>query len=424
VKLDAAVLKQSGILLTLLCTRAIQGWISLRSRCLKLATTVKFNNNGRERRTEYYNWNKDILPAIQKRTSAFESENVTPSLRGLLYVLESMNVLKKSDYSGLSKHMVKWREDGTLPIDCISDDTRHIIDIHEYIRKYNYLEFDTTDDYSIRSFFLSRGGRILVDFDEKRQTWDDLTTPREHIHSGINYLNGCIEDVNNHIPRWLNQPRYVELFVEKNAMASSIESILNNGDPESEYEDTSRRVIVVPNKGWSSYTFVSKNLDRLLEQQKKGKEVYVQYYGDSDPSGERMTAEDSKLVTKLEDHDINFERIAITEDTIEDFEGLEDIKDRELDTETLEKLEKNPNYDWFIERHDGEVWQIELDALLLDLPKFKQLVLSNVDKHFDSSIQNEAEEKFEELYPAKGIHKELKNAVKDFNKLINSRGWR
>jgi hypothetical protein len=87
-------------------------------------------------------------------------------------------------------------------------------------------------------------------------------------------------------------------------MGSSFESILNAGrDP--------RHIIVVPNGGWSSYTFVMSNLDRLLRQQKNGKEVEVQYYGDSDPSGERMTAEDSKLVKKLKEHHINFERIAI-----------------------------------------------------------------------------------------------------------------
>ena len=39
-----------------------------------------------------------------------------------------------------------------------------------------------------------------------------------------------------------------------------------------------------------------------------------------------MTAEDSKMVTLLNANGINFERIAITEDTIEQFNGLEDIK--------------------------------------------------------------------------------------------------
>jgi hypothetical protein len=150
-----------------------------------------------------------------------------------------------------------------------------------------------------------------------------------------------------------------------------------------------------------------------------GKEVYVQYYGDSDPSGERMTAEDSKLVQLLNKHNIHFERIAITEHTIETFNGLEDIKDRELDDETLDKLERNPNYDWFVQSKE----QIELAALLFDLPSFKELVLSNVDKHFDSSIQKEAIERFKQLYTVKDIRKELTNALEDLIKSINSSSW-
>jgi hypothetical protein len=315
----------------------------------------------------------------------------------------------------LSKHLVEWRENGRLPIDCVADKTRHIIDIHQYIRKSNYSP-SFIEEQGLPPWYAYKNGRILVDFDEALQTWEEIVTPEQHIQCGINYLNDVTTDLYSHIPRWLNQPNYVEDFVEKNAMGSSFESILNAGsDP--------RNIIIVPNGGWSSYTFVMSNLNRLLHQQKNGKKVHVQYYGDSDPSGERMTAEDSKLVKKLKEHDINFERIAITEDTIEDF-GLEDIKNKELDRETLDKLENNPNYDWFIQRHDGQVWQIELDALLLDLPKFRQLVLSNVDKYFDSSIQKEAIEKFKELYPADDIHQKLKKAVKDFNKLINSRGWR
>lgn len=69
----------------------------------------------------------------------------------------------------------------------------------------------------------------------------------------------------------------------------------------------------------------------------------------------------------------------------------------------LEKLQDNPNYDWFIERHNGKVWQIELDALLLDLPKLKELVLSNVDKHFDSSVQIQVIEEFKRKYPLSKI---------------------
>jgi hypothetical protein len=379
-----------------------------------LATTVKFNNNGSstKRRTEYYNWDKDIFPSVKQRITALGG--VKPTVRGLLYILESMNVLKKNDYNGLSKHLVQWRENGDLPLYCVADKTRHIIDIQQFEPKTNY-SLSFIEEQGFGFSLALKNARIHAIFNEQLQTWDELITPKQHIQSAITYLSDVEYDLYNHIPRWLNQRNYVEVFVEKNAMGSSFKSILNAPpDP--------RQIIVVPNGGWSSYTFVMSNLDRLLYQQKNGKEVYVQYYGDSDPSGERMTAEDSKLVKKLKEHHINFERIAINEDTIEDF-GLEEIKDKELDAETLDKLERNPNYDWFVQRHDGQVWQIELDALLLDLSKFKELVLSKVDKHFDTSIQKEAIEEFKRKYPISDIQRDLRKAVKDFNKLINPRGW-
>lgn len=86
--------------------------------------------------------------------------------------------MKKSDYSGLSKHLVKWRENGTLPLNCVADKTRAIIDIDQYIWK---------------------GQRVLVDFDENLQTWDVLITPNYDIQCGISYLNDTVEDIYSHI---------------------------------------------------------------------------------------------------------------------------------------------------------------------------------------------------------------------------------
>jgi hypothetical protein len=285
-----------------------------------LATSVEFIDSNGKRRTTYINWDKDVFPSVYERLTAFENEGVKPTVRGLLYVLESMNVLKKNDYNGLSKHLVEWRENGRLPIDCVADNTRHIMDIHQCITKSNYSpSFIKEQDLPL--WFAYENSRILVDFDEKLQSWNDIVTPQQHIQSGINYLDDSIKDLYDHIPRWLNQPKYVEVFVEKDAMAGSIRAILDNGVPSSKYKTNPRHIIVAPNKGWSSYTFVTKNLDRLLSQQRNGKEVYVQYYGDSDPSGERMTAEDSKLIQLLNTHNLHFERIAITEDTIRTFSG-------------------------------------------------------------------------------------------------------
>ncbi len=118
--------------------------------------------------------------------------------------------------------------------------------------------------------------RILAGYDENIQIIKELISPGEHINCGIDYLRDAANNFYSHIPRWLEQPRYLEVWSEKAAMGSVLYSILNGAT----------KVIVAPNRGWSSYTFAKDNLARLLNQQHKGKEIFVQYYGDSDPSGD------------------------------------------------------------------------------------------------------------------------------------------
>ena len=79
----------------------------------------------------------------------------------------------------------------------------------------------------------------------------------------------------------------------------------------------------------------------------------------------------------------------------------------------------DPNHEWFEARHNGEVWQIELDALQLDLKKFKELVITNVYKHFDEEIHRQAMEKIERLYPDVEIQEELKRQVEELREAIN-----
>ena len=94
------------------------------------------------------------------------------------------------------------------------------------------------------------------------------------------------------------------------------------------------------------------------------------------PSGERMTPDDSKLVRLLDRYDIDFERIAIDENTIRDFE-MEPLLEI-TDPETLAKLRRDPNCEWIKRKHHGLLWQIEVDALHMDLNRFTTLVLSNI----------------------------------------------
>lgn len=99
---------------------------------------------------------------------------------------------------------------------------------------------------------------------------------------------------------------------------------------------------------------------------------------------------DENLQEELSNYRIDFKRIAITKPQIQEFK-LEHLQNP--DTKTLEKLEDNldkkgdANTEWFKERWgDGEVYQIELDAMHARREQFKELVLSTVDGYFDNKI--------------------------------------
>ena len=76
--------------------------------------------------------------------------------------------------------------------------------------------------------------------------------PGEIIRRLIDRLIDLPETYQDTIPRWYKQPKYVEVWVEKNAMVSLFSAILTE----------SRQVRIVPNGGWSSESFMKKNLDR------------------------------------------------------------------------------------------------------------------------------------------------------------------
>ncbi|MGC1929292.1 MAG: hypothetical protein WA667_09985, partial [Candidatus Nitrosopolaris sp.] len=73
-----------------------------------------------------------------------------------------------------------------------------------------------------------------------------------------------------------------------------------------------------------------------------------------------------------------FERIALTKPQIKDF-GLEHLKNP--DPEVLKKLHQDPNRYSFMEEN-GDLYQIEIDALQRSPERFKNLVLSAVDRYF------------------------------------------
>jgi hypothetical protein len=280
-------------------------------------------------------WKKEVMPAIKERLQDFNSRGITPTLRAMFYALVSRGVIPNSQekYQYLSHFTARAREGGELPMNCFADQSR----------------------------------RIIQDFSDVYQL------PEQYIELGIEHLRNAAHAYHNTIPRWHNQPEYVEVWIEKEALSGTFKSILKN-----------RQVKIVPNRGFSSIGFSYDNIQRLKRFQDKGKNIHILYFGDLDPSGEVIDEVISKKLIQYGIFEVDFRRIAVTEEQTRHFN-----LPHNPDPETFTKLKKDTRAQSFMSRHNGELFQIEVDALQAYAPEeFKNLIQKSVDKYFDWDIYN------------------------------------
>ena len=173
------------------------------------------------------------------------------------------------------------------------------------------------------------------------------------------------------VPRWHKQPNYVEVWIEKQALADTFSSFLKGRD-----------VRIVVNRGYSSWSFLYENCMRLLDIESSGKEIHLLYFGDFDPSGDDMEDHLDNGLLHFGLGEIEFQRIAVTEEQIEEF----NLPPMPKSKETIEKVNHDTRKDGFIKKY-GKLYVVELDALLAIRPdEFKSIVQESVDQFFDEGI--------------------------------------
>lgn len=291
-----------------------------------------------------------VLPFIER----LKQEGSKPTIRGVLYYLESIRVVPKNDHTydrikrvlGEARRGYRKRDgtrgEPTIPMDAFADNTRHII----------------------------------KDFDDEKRSLED------YINDGIVHLENLPNGFKTRVPRWLDQPNYPEVWVEKDAMAENIARALQG-----------RHVVIAPNRGNSSITFIHNNIERLIErfeQNESTEKIWILYLGDLDPVGwnmDRLIKEDLAAQTKdvgIGTDQIVFKRIGIT---------MEQIKKHKLtnlmrtDRETYEKLWSKRKLAEAFKKKFGSVFQIELDAMQL-IPNYQRLITAEVDKLYDPDVHD------------------------------------
>jgi hypothetical protein len=335
----------------------------------------------KRKQAQNIDWEWKFIEIINDILKELGNEGEIPSIRGMYYILVSRYPKEiantRSTYSSFDRATVKARKreyksnpKAVIEEDAFVDNIRRILDIA-----------DT---------FIT--GRELVD-----------------------NLNAALNNAANSysIPRWNGQPNYVEVWLEKDAVVSMFRSILRSGR-----NGPDREVRIVPNRGWTSRTFLMKNIQRLIEQTKAGKTVHVLYFADYDPTGLKAA---EYLENQLAKYGISdFELVSIKKEQFNEF-NLQDLTNP--NPETLAKLEGtskkkgDPNTAWFKRNHgEGRVFQVELDAMFARREQFTKLVLDAVDSKFDRTI-------FEKEVELR-LHKERENIGTELHDIFNGSGRR
>ena len=186
---------------------------------------------------------QEIIKIVDEELKLYKQQGFTPTLRTVFYRLVAKGILPntKYHYSRLSDRTAEARmakmtdeknKKRTLPINCFSDETRHTI----------------------------------KDFNSEYRTIDEVISDR------LEELKELPEVYPELIPRWYKQPEYIELWNEKVAMSGIFQSILEDRDVE-----------IVSNKGFSSLTFLWRNMRRLDRWSKIGAALRAKKTGKANP---------------------------------------------------------------------------------------------------------------------------------------------
>lgn len=109
------------------------------------------------------------------------------------------------------------------------------------------------------------------------------------------------------LDRWENQPNYIEVFVEKDALIGVIEGVCQRND-----------VNYFACRGYTSQSEMYSAAQRFALRQDQGKEVHILHLGDHDPSGIDMTRDvQDRLNMFLQGMNCDVNRLALNWDQVQ-----------------------------------------------------------------------------------------------------------
>ena len=265
------------------------------------------------------------LELLDQVLKIIESYNFALTLRQIYYQLVAKQIIPNQQkyYHQLSRLCVMGRNEGILPEEAFSDRLREV---------------------------------------DRLSSWPDL--------------NDFLSTVKRsyHKDKWENQDCYIEIWTEKDALRSVLTEVTYQYD-----------VNLMVARGQLSRTEVYRTVERYKE--KSDKECFLYYAGDFDPSGlsifesikERISNFGTDILVDIfpTNHDINFERIALTP---------EQIKKYQLPSDPAKQTD--PNYKNFVKKYGDMV--VEIDSLPPD--ELRNIVKSCIKRNIDYGLLAQVQE--------------------------------
>lgn len=164
------------------------------------------------------------------------------------------------------------------------------------------------------------------------------------------------------LPRWADQDAYVELWVEKDALAGVLRPLA-----------MLYHVTMMVNRGYSSQSAMYEAGQRFKAAEEKGKTCTLLYLGDHDPSGEDMVRDIRDRLERFGVEALKVQKIALT---------MEQVKEYSPPPNPAKMSDSRAG--GYVSRHGTSSW--EVDALRPDVLHI--LIEEKIREHLESKKWN------------------------------------
>lgn len=150
---------------------------------------------------------------------------------------------------------------------------------------------------------------------------------------------------------WEDSPYYLEIWVEKNTLTNLFRQVTD------EY-----RICLNVNKGFASSSSTWESIKRFKNHPDKKK--IILYFGDYDPSGLFMHTDIQNRLGEF-GVDVEVKRVSLNIDHVQKFNlpPAFEVISKKQDGSEYDKLKADPRAAGFIAENNGNLFQVEIDAL-------------------------------------------------------------